>query len=282
MRTSKKYTSRELFYYSIASALNQYGNPTLAAKALNLSKQLLNYYKRNLAKDEKGIWRVKLSPRVGPQSSKIIREIRGHGFLVELVIPKFDRWDRRKEYMTSKGIDFKAFNGYERVMIKGQKVWLCNNHKIVYYLIKSFLGVDSREAYEEMYNYVLSLIRETEALLNMKLNKGKVYELKVRRNHYAIVENELAKQYNQDKEKLFVLSSQDGKLRLLIDNSFNLNELENVHPRTAKQDNPLVQKFFNRLMDGEIDQFEERVTRALRDLMTTTTFIMEELNRSKR
>lgn len=44
-------------------------------------------------------------------------------------------------------------------------------------------------------------------------------------------------------------------LWLLIDNSYNLNELETVHPKTAIDDNETVQDAFNSIKQGVTPQF---------------------------
>jgi len=59
------------------------------------------------------------------------------------------------------------------------------------------------------------------------------------------MQNALAQQYNESGEKLEI---RNGKgLWFLIDNSFNLNEAETVHPGSAMTDNKKVQDFFNSL-----------------------------------
>ena len=68
------------------------------------------------------------------------------------------------------------------------------------------------------------------------------------RQHYSLVKNAIAKDYLNRKDKLHVWDK-DGKLWLLIDNSFNLEELENVHTKTSKDDNKIVQDDFNSLKE---------------------------------
>jgi len=267
---------------------------TEVAKALGMSLSHLNYYTKPLMakciiyKIGKSAWKVNMNivqklPMVA-NHLPAHRTVRGHAFVIQLIIPKFDRWDRRVEYLKSKGIDFEQFTGYQRILINGMKVWLCDNHKIIFYLnLKSFYGKDSRESYQEMCYYLMNLIRKTEALLNVRLNKGKGYDFRVARNHYSLINNMLAKQYLDNKSKLFIFSHHDGVLRLLVDDSnpdgVGLNELETVHPRTAKHDNPFVQQFYNALMDGEYHRFIEITASNLKSLMDESLIKTELIRR---
>jgi hypothetical protein len=62
--------------------------------------------------------------------------------------------------------------------------------------------------------------------------------------HIAQVGNELAKEVNKEQIKVYTLD--DGKLWLVIDNSFNLHELETLHPKTALPDmRDIVAPYFN-------------------------------------
>ena len=64
--------------------------------------------------------------------------------------------------------------------------------------------------------------------------------------------NELAKDCNLNKDYIRVYTREDGKLWFMIDNSFNLNEAETVHPETAKADmENIIQPYFNDLRENK-------------------------------
>jgi len=94
-----------------------------------------------------------------------------------------------------------------------------------------------------------------ERLLRADFSLFGKYKFRVARQHYALIKNSLARQYLEDGKKLAVYSGRG--LWLLIDNSYNLEELETVHPKTADKDNGKVQDFFNGLdmVEGFTPQF---------------------------
>jgi len=92
-------------------------------------------------------------------------------------------------------------------------------------------------------------VRSLESVLGANFKINKKYCFKVSRQHYALVKNSLAEQYNRDGKKLQIYSN-DG-LWFVIDNSYNLNEVETVHPKTAVDDNTKLQNFFNGLKEAE-------------------------------
>jgi len=72
----------------------------------------------------------------------------------------------------------------------------------------------------------------------------------VSRQHYALIKNSLAKQYDKEGKKLFCYTK-DG-LWFIIDNSYNLHEAETIHPNTALTDNEKIQNWFNGLKETPI------------------------------
>jgi len=92
-------------------------------------------------------------------------------------------------------------------------------------------------------------VKGLESTLGANFRINKKYRFKVSRQHYSLVKNALAKQYERDGKKLQVYS--ENGLWFVIDNSYNLHEAETVHPKTAVDDNEKVQNFFNGLKATE-------------------------------
>jgi hypothetical protein len=86
-----------------------------------------------------------------------------------------------------------------------------------------------------------------ERLLEISLKDTNGYKIRVSRQHYGLVKNALATQYYKEKKKLYVRDEKG--LWFVIDNSLNLRELETVHKETAREDNMIVQDFFNDLKE---------------------------------
>jgi len=179
-------------------------------------------------------------------------EVRGHAFVFTLHLqPGLRNWTNanREAYLERNNIAYKPLNlggGGQRIEYKGHKVWLTNKSVILYdtnsYFAKEAQAAKSRA----IYNFIKK-IKGLERLLkaDFTIKTGTQYKFKVSRQHYALVKNALARQYNEADEKLEVYTEKG--LWFLIDNSFNLDEAETVHSETADTDNKKVQDFFNSL-----------------------------------
>ena len=180
--------------------------------------------------------------------------VRGHAFVFTLKIPGGLRnWNNqnREFFLAKRDIGFTnltTFGGGQRIIHKGRKVWLTNKSVIIYEK-SSYLAETAENAKSHaIYNFI-SLIKSLEQLLHADFTEqaGRQYSFKVSRQHYALIKNALAKQYDAQGKKLNVYS--DKGLWFVIDNSFNLHEAETIHPETADTDSAKVQTFFNSLKE---------------------------------
>ena len=176
--------------------------------------------------------------------------VRGHAFVLTLQVPRGLRnWNNRKrtDFLETREIPFKQLNiggGGQRIMIKDKKVWLTDK-SIVIYDRSSYFADDAMQAKGTAIAAHLSMIRQIERLLHVSFEIGSDYKFRVSRQHYALIYNALAKQYNEDGGKLEIRTGKG--LWFLIDNSFNMDEAETVHPSSGMSDNLKVQNFFNSL-----------------------------------
>lgn len=176
--------------------------------------------------------------------------VRGHAFLFTLNVPKGLRnWtnEKREQYLNNHKIDYlrlKISGSGQRIIFRGRKVWLTNK-SIVIYDTGSYFAERAVEAKSTAIYKFFSIVKGIERLLHVEFAADQNYKFKVSRQHYALVRNALAKQYTEEGQKLEVRT--DKGLWFIIDNSFNLNEAETIHPKTAMTDNVKVQDFFNSL-----------------------------------
>jgi hypothetical protein len=176
--------------------------------------------------------------------------VRAHAFTFTLQIsPDLRNWtnEKREYFLESKEIPYKSLGiigGGQRLIIEGRKTWLTNK-SVVIYDTGSYFAEKAIEAKSEAVQSFLSIVKKLERLLHVELTIGNDYKFKVSRQHYALMKNALAKQYNSEGKILEVRSEGDNSLWFLIDNSFNLYEAETVHPDTAMPDNQKMQNFFN-------------------------------------
>ena len=283
--------STQSLYLYIVDSMTSGKNPAQISKDLAISNQALQYYLDKLkhegiirkigygsweVADDKSLVKkeVKNHLRVAiekPHQSNLYLftqdAVRSHAFVFTLKIPKDLRnWNNKKRefFLAKRDIQFTnltTFGGGQRILHKGRKVWLTNKSVIVYekssYLAET--AVDAKS--HAIYNFI-SLIKSLERLLHADFTEraGQQYSFKVSRQHYALIKNALAKQYDAEGKKLNVYSDQG--LWFVIDNSFNLHEAETVHPKTADTDSIKIQNFFNSLKEQPL----------------TTDFILEVMN----
>ena len=290
---SKKTTGRDgaRLNIRILELLGSGKNPAQIAKEMNVSAQALQYHLNQLKrrgfarKIGYGTWEVSKNklylPEVQESRLRVTIDkpsqsnlysftpdaVRGHAFTFTLKIPEGLRnWNNktREAFLHKKSIDFThltTFGGGQRIILKGRKVWLTNKSVIIYEK-SSYLAETSMDAKSHaIYNFI-SLIKSLEELLHADFTEraGRQYSFKVSRQHYALIKNALAKQYDAQGKKLHIYTDQG--LWFLVDNSFKLHEAETVHPQTADTDNIKVQNFFNSLKEQPI----------------TTGFILEVMN----
>jgi DNA-binding transcriptional ArsR family regulator len=202
-----------------------------------------------------------------PQNLNFLTQdsVRGHGFVFTLKLDKGLRnWGRREEFLEKNNIKYiklKIPKGGQRIIFKGRKIWLTNKSVIVYEK-SSYFSETAKGAKDYAIYKFISLIKSLERYLqaDFTIKAGQHYKFKVSRQHYALVRNALALQYDKEGKKLQVYTA--NGLWFLIDNSFNLHEAETVHAETADDDNHKVQSFFN----------------SLKDYPLTTDFILKAMN----
>lgn len=259
--STRESTRGKKLYFSILEGLKQGLRPSQICVKLGIKKQKLSYYLSSLKAQKVikkigyGVWQVdnqkevQISTRVATTAQKLYFSkpdtVRGHGFVFRFELPRGLRnWDKREELLTHAKITFNRLNifgGGQSLNFKGRKVWLTNKSIIVYEQ-ESFIADLAKDSQSKALHHFLELLRSLERHLqaNFEISKSR---FKVSRQHYALIKNALARQYNEEGKKLECYTGEG--LWLLIDDSLKLNELETVHPVSGVRDNEKVQDFFN-------------------------------------
>lgn len=264
MKEVKKHLTSKNFYLTIYERIKQGIRPSIICKELNISKQCLNYYIASLKRD-------KLIKKVGYGTWKILKDFqerskkkhftghpkhlepllrpdmnRGHAFIFTISIPKLKNWYKRREILSKHNIDFEKldniYGGAEKVSCMGRKIILTNKSVIVYEK-SSYFADTSKESKSYALYELGKLIKSLEKYLGADFSFKGQYKIKISRQHHSLIKNALAKQYDKEGKKL--ICNWLGEQWLIIDNSFNLHEIETVHSITAVEDNKKVQDFFN-------------------------------------
>jgi len=264
-------------YLSIIALLNCGLRPSEISTESGVPKTTLQHHLNHLKeqglihKAGYGVWEVSDYPKITKKRSTksiyvakntppskvrqnlhmfIPDSVRAHAFLFTLQVPKNLRnWNnkKREQYLDRHNIPYKRLgiiNGGQRLIINGRKTHLTDK-SIVIYDRSSYFAEKAIEAKSNAVHSFISIIKKLERILHVELSSGSDYKFRVSRQHYALVKNALAQQCNAEGLKLEVRSEADNSLWFLIDNSFNLDEAEAVHPQTGTTDVKRVQDFFN-------------------------------------
>lgn len=100
----------------------------------------------------------------------------------------------------------------------------------------SFLGGSADKATAESMEFWTRVFHRLESHLGVVLLKARAQNIRQVGAHYARINCGLAKEVLDAGDRVRVYAREDGKLWFTIDDSFNLNESETLHPETAGRD----------------------------------------------
>ena len=127
-----------------------------------------------------------------------------------------------------------------------------NQKNIEVYSNRSFYGKDASESDKNSLEYWLRFLTSLEHRLRTPLLKENRLNLTLVNAHYSHTNNPLAKKCLKEEIKIR-LKALDGKTWLVVDNSFNLKELETTHPQSSKADmRGIIEPFFNDLKNNTV------------------------------
>jgi len=163
------------------------------------------------------------------------------------------------------------------ILLDGHNVRLYPKSIIIFSGI-SFYGTSTADCDRQSTEYWRRFLLKLEKKLHVILIKPYVLNVKRTRAHYAETHNELAEELNKKKEKLY-LKGDDGKLWLVVDNSYHLNELECVHPTRSAEDMNLVRNHFQDMRQNPSLPMSEltKLSETLTNYMVTISKSQSEL-----
>lgn len=243
---------KKLVLVLVLDALKEGLTPAKISEKYHMNKHTLQHYIDGLKKIgcikkvSYGVWEVlKKEVPIVPRGrgtkevqirEKLYKQIRGHAFIwkVRFFIDNIEWANRLQKAKIS--YDLLASGLVQRIIFKGRKVWLTKAGMIVYEPL-DFLGMSSWETKGKAVYELDQLIKDLGLKLDLDLSH---YKFTTSREHYGIIKNELAKQYNDKGEKLYI-RGEDGGVWMWIDNSHSLEELENKDPNINRR----VQEWYN-------------------------------------
>jgi len=243
---------------TIVSKLKEGKKAKEVAKELGISKSNLSYYLRKLKENGtliykgNGVWLVQ-NFNTHTQVKKQ-RPCRGHAFIWNIKFGREIDWKKQIDKSKYK-YKLQSNNKVIRIIENNKKIWLSKKGMLIFEP-KDFFGENS---YQAKGKAVFELDRTIKKVLN-ELGLSLIsYMFKTSREHFGLIKNELARQYNDNGEKLYI-KNEDGKEWMWIDDSLSLGELETNEMNVNKQ----LQDFWN---DHKRTKFQ-----------VTPTFILERMN----
>ena len=259
------------FELDLISLIKAGKRPSQIAKDLKITLPNLSYYLSSLKREGiirkigYGVWEVKevkTNSKDTTTHEHILKEIRGHAYIWKVKVPKEIKGYNLESKLRSRGLKYKlvGIKKTPSITILNKKVWLGNNNLVIYDS-NSYLGQSAIESRKYAVFRLLSILEALQKELDVSFKTTNGYIFKPSREHYSLIKNELAHQYNMKKERLVV--RYHSETWFIIDNSFNLDEAETIHPETALIDNLGVQKFFNELKELNFEATPKETWKAI-------------------
>jgi len=146
------------------------------------------------------------------------------------------------------------------IVIDGSTIRLYRD-SIEVYGNKSFMGDDAHKATSKSMKYWQRVFRKLENDLKIILIKQRSQNIRLVNAHYADIKNGMAKDCVKHGDNIRIYANEDGKLWFTIDNSFNLEEAETMHPETGQHDmDKVIKPFMNDLRDNNPPTLSEVMT----------------------
>lgn len=259
VKTCKNSTCKKDFYTAILDELKVSTNLPKIQKKLGLSRQGLNYYLRQLKKHgaiinkSKGWYEVvKTCKNTTKYGSNFVKDsARGHAYIVNIYPEKLPKdWNNRLEIIKKKKINYKLVGAKEttpRIKVMGRKVWLCNNHIRIFDIQhQSYNGENGIESRKKVFWIFYKILGALENKLGVSLRP---YDLEWKKEHYALIKNDLAIDHNQ-KGIIMRVSDEDGEWLLIDDSLGEGGELENVGKKSLVT-NIDMQKWWNKKKENK-------------------------------
>jgi len=175
--------------------------------------------------------------------------IRLHNLAVKInILNKPTNWELKRSKLASIRVLSKEIrlknNKYQIHSFSNVKIKTTTN-SIIFYLPSTY-GNSTEETFQQSLDLLWKSIPKIESLFNIILTKDRKTNIEIISNHYARLNDSLAKKYRKEGNKLYI-KDKEGKIWLVSDASFRVDETEAIDTIKAKEDMDIVHNFFNDL-----------------------------------
>lgn len=229
---------------------------------------------RSLTKE--GSQKVQLAYRCIAKGSLKPNTIRLHDLRFKVKVYN-KMWAVKKEKLLEfKNIEYKPINmGFwksDQITIDNFIIHL--NPKNIIFIMPDYYGETQLEAFSKALEDLKLITAKLQHKLGIRLFNTRYLDFEISRNHYALIKNEIAEDYNKKNKRLFVYDDL-GILRLVTDASLNMDELEAVSKDYAMSDSEKVKRLMIDVIDKDI--VISTLDNNIKDTKRNLTKISEEL-----
>ena len=221
-------------------------------------KTKIAYYCRKL-KDQglisnlgNGVWKVQNGSNFNDLSGDTTTEKtprnRGHAYRFKVNLPYIQDWHRRDKVFRRLKVNYKEIPQGQIIKIRRHNIYVYDDSlQITFKKGKSFLTNDADKSNAYAILEFKQTLRSFEKKIRTNVSFGKSYQFSC---HHANIKNAISKWHLDRGINKFTIKGRDGKVWLLMDNSFNLEELETVHAKSSSRDmKEVVAPFMNKIRE---------------------------------
>lgn len=161
------------------------------------------------------------------------KSVRGHAFIWKIEFYDPIDWHRVIPQYKKSTLTFQHIGkgkGYFRTILNDRKIWLTNDGLVIYDAL-DFFGPSSFSVKGDAVFQMDLLVKDLLRKVGLRFRE---YRFTTSREHYALIKNALAKQYNDRKEKLYI-KNDEGTVWQWIDHSKGEHERETTDPVINRQ-----------------------------------------------
>ena len=180
--------------------------------------------------------------------------IRLHNLAFKIsIITKPNNWELKRSKIVQLRVLSKQVNlnnnSYEIHNFRNLKIKTTNN-SIIFYM-PTIYGKNTDICFSEALEMLFKSIPKIESLFKVTLIKDRKTNIEIISQHYAKLQDIIAKKYRTEGNKLYV-KDDEGNLRIIADYSFRVDELEAIYNKTAKEDMDVMQNFIKELLNTPV------------------------------
>jgi hypothetical protein len=198
-----------------------------------------------------GVWVAKQVQTSSTSRHIATEKIRSHGYRFKIRVPHLTGWNIRTRYFNNKNILYKPIPQGQIIKVRRHNVYLYNDSIQVTFIRGKSFSTKNIDLNNSM--AIIEFKKTMTRLSNMLKTDFKIDNNYMFQCHHASIKNKIAKWHLDRGVTKFTVKDSNGEEWLLMDNSFNLMELETIHPVTSSDDmKSIVIPLMNKLKEDPI------------------------------